>query len=65
MMRKSDKVALGIYFKNINQSTLKSYSFNIPLIIDGGWLIHQPSSFKGCDNYGEVTKEYLKAEAHP
>ena len=60
MMRKSDKVGLGRYLKNINQSTLKSCSFNIPLIIRGGWLIHQLSSFKGCDNYGEVTKEYLK-----
>ena len=61
MMRKSDQVALGRYLKNINQYTLKSCSFNIPLIIDGGWLIHQLSSFKGCDNYDEVTKEYLSS----
>ena len=60
MMRKSDKAALGSYLKNINQSTLKSCSFTIPLVIDGGWLIHQLSSFKGCDNYGEVAMEYLK-----
>ena len=46
MMRKSDKAALGKYLKNINQSTLKSCSFTIPLVIDGGWLIHQLSSFK-------------------
>ena len=51
---------LGRYLKNINQSTLKSCSFTIPLVIDGGWLIHQLSLFKGCNNYGEVTKEFVK-----
>ena len=60
MMRKSDKVALGRYLKNINQCTLKSCSFMIPLVIYGDWFIHQLSSFKGCDKYREVTKEYLK-----
>ena len=60
MMRKSDKVALSIYLKNINQSALKSWSFSIPLIINGGWIICQLCSIKGRENYGKVTKDYLK-----
>ena len=51
--------APGRYLKNINQSTLKSCIVNIPLVIDGGWLIHQLNSFKGCENYSDVTKELI------
>ena len=49
MMRKANKAALGKYLKKLNDLTVTGKTSNSkgPLIIDGGWLIHQLSSFKG------------------
>ena len=33
---------------------------NITVIIDGGWLLHQLSTFQGCSTYEEVALNYLK-----
>ena len=32
----------------------------IPLLIDGGWLLHQITSFAGCETYRDVANLYLK-----
>ena len=59
MMKKGSKADLGTYLKNFGSSSVTSVNDNIPLIIDGGWLHHQISSFIGCPTYGDVDNEYL------
>ena len=60
MMRKANKAALGKYLKKLNDLTLTTNSSKSPLIINGGWLLHQLSSFKGCETFDNVAQEYLK-----
>ena len=60
MMRKANKAALGKYLKKLNDLTLTTSSSKSPLIIDDGWLLHQPSSFNGCDTFDNVAQKYLK-----
>ena len=37
-----------------------SLDFNSPIVIDGRWLLHQITSFTGCETYRDVAREYLK-----
>ena len=58
-MRKGSKADLGTYLKIFGSSSVTSVIDNIPLIIDGGWLLHQISSFIGFPPYGDVDDKYL------
>ena len=54
MMRKANKAALVVDF-----TVTFSNPFS-PLIIDGGWLLYQVTSFTGFETYGDIADEYLK-----
>ena len=54
MMRKTNKAALGKYIKDKSILPFNTQNSLSPLIIDGGWLLHQLSLFKGCDNFEDV-----------
>jgi len=36
-----------------------------PLIIDGGWLLYQVTSFTGFETYGDIANEYLRLVPKP
>ena len=60
MMRKPNKSALGQYLKKLDTQMVNPNNNNITVIIDGGWLLHQLSTFQGCSTYKEVALNYLK-----
>ena len=65
MMRKANKAALGQYLKNVVDCTVKFSNPSSPLIIDGGWLLYQVTSFTGFETYGDIANEYLKLVPKP
>ena len=60
MMRKANKSALGLYLKKMDTSTVKTKNSNRPLVVDGGWLLHQLSTYKDCNTFEDVARNYLK-----
>ena len=57
MMRKANKGALGKCLKKLGSPSnpVTSLARNSPIVIDGGWLLHQITTFLGCETYGDVT----------
>ena len=62
MLRKANKAVFGKFLKNICTTSKVEAHCNstIPLLIDGGWLLHQITSFAGCETYRDVANLYLK-----
>ena len=58
MIRKANKAVFGQYLKNIVDCTVTSSNPSSPLIIDGGWLLYQITSFTGFETYGDIANEY-------
>ena len=67
MMRKANNAALGQYLKTVVDCTVTFSNPSSPLIIDGGWLLYQVTSFKGFETYayGDIANEYLKLVPKP
>ena len=60
MIWKSNKGALGQYLKKLCNLTVAAGHSNNLVVIDGGWLLHQLSSYSGCDASESKSKEYFK-----
>ena len=58
MIRKANKAVFGQYLKNVVDCTVTSSNPSSPLIIDGGWLLYQITSFTGFETYGDIDNEY-------
>ena len=65
IMRKANKAALGQYLKNVVDCTVTLSNPSSPLIIDGGWLLYQVTSFTGFETYSDIANEYLKLVPKP
>ena len=58
IIRKANKAVFRQYLKNVVDCTVTSSNPSSPLIIEGGWLLYQITSFTDFETYGDIANEY-------
>ena len=56
-MRQAKKADLGKYLKGMNSDMNGPGLGMFPVVIDGGWLLHQ-CSFESCETFGSICMKY-------